>query len=106
MRLDDEKGHSPVSTRLNDGLPKSKISVPNLKERLELQSTKEKNLYTPDPHSSLRVRNMESVETAMNGLSTKKLRNLAFQQRVNFSLNVLANLSSTFRLNLPKNLNR
>ena len=42
MRLDDRKGPSRVSSRLDDGLPTDKQSLPNLKKRLEIQKERER----------------------------------------------------------------
>ena len=45
MGLDDGQGPSRVLSRLNDGLPKDKNSLPSLKERLEIQRERELNKY-------------------------------------------------------------
>ena len=50
MRLDDGQGHSSVLSRLNVGLLKNKKSFPSLKERLEIQTDRELNIDTDDPH--------------------------------------------------------
>ena len=49
MRLDDGKGPSRVSSRLNDRLPTNKKSFPSLRERLKLQKEREMNVDTDDP---------------------------------------------------------
>ena len=49
MRLDDGKGPSRLSSRLNDGLPTNKKCLPSLKEKLELQRERELNVDTDDP---------------------------------------------------------
>ena len=49
MTLDDGKGSSRVSSRLDDGLPTDKQSFPNRKERLEIQKERELNVDTVNP---------------------------------------------------------
>ena len=46
MRLDDGKGPSPVSSRLDDVLPTDKQSFHTLKERLEIQKARKLNVDT------------------------------------------------------------
>ena len=43
------KGPSRVSMRLDDGLPKEKNWFPSLKERLDIQKSRETNIDTDDP---------------------------------------------------------
>ena len=51
MILDDGKGPSRVFLRLDDGLPTDKQSIPNLKERLEIQKERDLNVDTDNPQS-------------------------------------------------------
>ena len=106
MRLDDGQGPSRVLSRLNDGLPKDKKSFPSLKERLEIQRERELNVDTDD-HQFITflkygIRKDCNERSLPKGIGEVKL----FNKKLNCSVVIPANRSSTLMVNLPKDLNQ
>ena len=106
MRLDDGQGPSRVLSRLNDGLPKDKKSFPSLKERLEIQRERELNVDTDDPQFitflKYGIRKDYNEWSLPRGIGEVKL----FNKKLNCSVVIPANRSSTLMVNLPKDLNQ
>ena len=106
MRLDDGQGPSRVSSRLNDGLPKDKKSFPSLKERLEIQRERELNIDTDDPQFitflKYGIRKDYNEWSLPRGIGEVKLYN----KKLNCSIVIPANRSSTLMVNIPKDLNQ
>ena len=105
-RLNDGQGPSRVLSRLNDGLLKDKKSFPSLKERLEIQRNRELNIDTDDPQFitflKYGIRKDCNEWSLPRGIGEVKL----FNKKLNFSLVIPANRSSTLMVNLPKDLNQ
>ena len=106
MRLDDRKGPSRVSSRLNDGLPTNIKSFPSLKEGLELQKKKEMNFDTHDPQFDKFLK--YGIRRDYNEWSLpRSLGNIkAFIKKLYCSITVPANFSSNWIVNLPKGLSQ
>ena len=106
MRLDDGKGLSRVSSRLNDGLPTDKQPFPNLKERLETQKTRDLNVDTRNPQFikflKYGIRRDHNRWYLPGNLGDIKICN----KKLNCSLNNPANFNSTLVLNFPIDLNQ
>ena len=106
MRLDDGQGPSRVLSRLDDGLPKHKKSFPSLKERLEIQRERELNVFTDDPQFitflKYGIRKDCNEWSLPRGNGEVKL----FNKKLNCSVVIPANRSSTLLVNLPKDLNQ
>ena len=106
MRLDDGQGPSRVLSRLNDGLPKDKKSFPSLKERLEIQRERELNVDTDDPQFitflKYGIRKDYNEWSLPRGIGEVKL----FNKKLNCSVVIPANRSSTLMVNIPKDLNQ
>ena len=106
MRLDDGQGPSRVLSRLNDGLPKDKKPFPSLKERLETQRERELNVDTDDPQFitilKYGIRKDCNEWSLPRGIGEVKL----FNKKLNCSVVIPANRSSTLMVNLPKDLNQ
>ena len=106
MRLDDGQGPSRVLARLNDGLPKDKKSFPSLKERLEIQRDRELNINTDDPQFITFLKYgipKDCNEWSLpRGIGEVRL----FNEKMNCSVVIPANRSSTLMVNLPKDLNQ
>ena len=106
MRLDDGQGPSRVSSRLNDGLPKDKKSFPSLKERLEIQRERELNIDNDDPQFitflKYGIRKDCNEWFLPRGIGEIKL----FIKKLNCSVVIPANRSSTLMVNLPQDLNQ
>ena len=106
MRLDDGQGPSLVSSRLDDGLPTDKHSFPNLKERLEIQKERELNVDTDNPQFikflKYGIRKDCNEWSLPRGIGEVKL----FNKKLNCSVVIPANRSSTLMVNLPKDLNQ
>ena len=106
MRLDDGQGPSRVLSRLNGGLPKDKKSFPSLKERLEIQRDWELNIDTDDPQFitflKYGVRKDCNEWSLPRGIGEVRL----FNEKLNCSVVIPANRSSTLMVNLPKDLNQ
>ena len=106
MRLDDGQGPSRVSSRLNDGLPKDKKSFPSLKERLELQRERELNIDNDDPQfiTFLKYGIRKDCNECSLSRSIGEVR--LFNKKLNCSIVIPANRSSTLMVNIPKDLNQ
>ena len=106
MRLDDGQGPSRVLSRLNDGLPKDKKSFPRLKERLEIQRDGELNIDTDDPQfiTFLKYGIRKDCNEWSLPRSIGEVR--LFNKKLNCSIVIPANRSSTLMVNLPKDLNQ
>ena len=106
MRLDDGQGPSRVLSRLNDGLPKDKKSFPSLKERLEIQRDRELKIDTDDPQFitflKYGIRKGCNEWSLPRGIGEVRL----FNKKLNCSIVIPANRSSTLMVNLPKDLNQ
>ena len=106
MRLDDGQGPSRVLSRLNDGLPKDKKSFPSLKERLKIQRERELNVDTDDPQFitflKYGIRKDCNEWSLPRGIGEVKL----FNKKLNCSVVIPANRSSTLMVNLPQDLNQ
>ena len=106
MRLDDGQGPSRVLSRLNDGLPKDKKSFPSLKERLEIQRERELNIDNDDPQFitflKYGIRKDCNEWSLPRSIGEVKL----FNKKLNCSIVIPANRSSTLMVNLPKDLNQ
>ena len=106
MRLDDGQGPSRVLSRLNDGLPKDKKSFPSLKGRLEIQRDRELNIDTDDPQfitfPKYGIRKDCNEWSLPRSIGEVRL----FNKKLNCSIVIPANRSSTLMVNLPKDLNR
>ena len=106
MRLDDGQGPSRVLSRLNDGLPKDKKSFPSLKERLEIQRERELNIDSDDPQFitflKYGIRKDCNEWSLPRGIGEVRL----FNKKLNCSIVIPANRSSTLMVNLPKDLNQ
>ena len=101
MRLDDGQGHSRVLSRLNDGLPKDKKSFPSLKERLEIQRDRELIINTDDPQFITFLKygiRKDCIEWSLPR-SFGEVR--LFNKKVNCSIVIPANRSSTLLVNPP-----
>ena len=105
-RLDDGQGPSRALSRLNDGLPKDKKSFPSLKERLEIQRDRELNIDTDDPQYitflKYGIRKDCDEWSLPRGIGEVKL----FNKKLNCSVVIPANRSSTLMVNLPNDLNQ
>ena len=106
MRLDDGQGPSRVLSRLNDGLPKDKKSFPSLKERLETQRERELNIDNDDPQfiTFLKYGIRKDCNEWSLPRSIGEVR--LFNKKMNCSIVIPANRSSTLMVNLPKDLNQ
>ena len=106
MRLDDGQGSSRVLSRLNDGLPKDKKSFPSLKERLEIQRERELNIDNDDPQfiTFLKYGIRKDCNEWSLPRSIGEVR--LFNEKLNCSIVIPANRSSTLMVNLPKDLNQ
>ena len=106
MRLDDGQGPSRVSSRLNDALPKDKKSFPSLKERLELQRERELNIDNDDPQfiTFLKYGIRKDCNEWSLPRSIGEVR--LFNKKLNCSIIIPANRSSTLMVNIPKDLNQ
>ena len=106
MRLDDGQGPSRVSSRLNDGLPKDKKSFPSLKERLEIQRERELNIDNDDPQfiTFLKYGIRKDCNEWSLPRSIGEVR--LFNKKLNCSIVIPANRSSTLMVNIPKDLNQ
>ena len=106
MRLDDGQGPSRVLSCLNDGLPKDKKSFPSLKERLEIQRDRELNIDTDDPQFitflKYGIRKDCNEGSLPRGIGEVRL----FNEKLNCSVVIPANRSSTLMVNLPNDLNQ
>ena len=106
MRLDDGQGPSGVLSRLNDGLPKDKKPFPSLKERLEIQRERELNIDNDDPHfitfPKYGIRKDCNEWSLLRSIGEVRL----FNKKLNCSIVIPANRSSTLMVNLPKDLNQ
>ena len=106
MRLDDGQGPSRNLSRLIDGLPKDKKSIPSLKERLEIQRDREINIITDDPQFNTflkyGIRKDCNEWSLSRGIGEIRL----FNEKLNCSVVIPANRSSTLMVNLPKDLNQ
>ena len=106
MRLDDGQGPSPVLSRLNDGLPRDKNFFPSLEERLEIQRDRELNIDTDDPQFTTFLKcgfRKDCNEWSLpRGIGEVRL----FNEKLNCSVVIPANRSSTLMMNLPKVLNQ
>ena len=106
MRLDDGQGPSRVLSRLKDGLPKDKKSFPSLKDRLEIQRERELNIDSDDPQFitflKYGIRKDCNEWSLPRGIGEVKL----FNKKLNCSIVIPANRSSTLMVNLPKDLNQ
>ena len=105
MRLDDGQGPSRVLSRLNDGLPKDKKSFPSLKERLEIQRDRELNIDTDDPQFTFLKYGIPkdcNEWFSPRGIGEVKL----FHKKLDCSVVIPANRSSTLMVNLPNDLNQ
>jgi len=106
MRLDDGKGPSRVSSRLDDGLPTEKQSFPNLKERLEMKKERELNVDTDNPQFikflKYGIRRDHNECSLPRSLGEIKILN----KKLNCFLSTPANFSSNLVLNFPKELNQ
>ena len=106
MRLDDGQGPSRVSSRLNDGLPKDKKSFPSLKERLEIQRERELNIDNDDPQfiTFLKYGIRKDCNEWSLARSIGEVR--LFNKKLNCSIVIPANRSSTLMVNIPKDLSQ
>ena len=106
MRLDDEQGPSRVLSRLNDGLPKDKKPFASLKERLEIQRDQEFNIDTDNPQFITFLK--YGIRKDCNGWSLpRRIGEVRlFKEKLNCSVVIPANRSSTLMVNLPKDPNR
>ena len=93
MRLDDGKGPSRVSSRLDDGLPVDKQSFPNLKQRLEIQKERELHVDTDNPQFikflKYGIRRYHNEWYLPRSLGDNKI----FNKKLNGSLKIPANFS-------------
>ena len=105
MRLDDGQAPSRVLSRSNDGLPKDKKFFPSLKEGLEIQRDRELNIDTDDPQFSTffkyGIRKDCNEWSLPRGFGEVRL----FNEKLNCSVVMPANRSSTLMMNLPKGPN-
>ena len=105
MRLDDGKGPSRVSSRLDDGLPTDKQSFPNLKDRLQILE-RELNVDTDNPHFikylKYGIRWHQNEWSLPRNLGDIKI----FNKKLNCSLSIPAKFRSNLVVNLPKDLNQ
>ena len=106
MRHDDGQGPSRVLSRLNDGLPKDKESFPSLKEKLEIQRNRELNIDTVDPQffTFLKYGIRKDCNEWSLPRSIGEVR--LFNEKLNCSIVIPANRSSTLMVNLPKDPNQ
>jgi len=106
MRLDDGKGPSHVSSRFNDGLPKDKKSFPSLNDRLEIQSDRELNIDTDDPQNITFLN--DGIRRDCNEWSLPRSIGAVtlINKKLNCSVVITANRSSSLIVNLPKDLNQ
>ena len=106
MRLDDGQGPSRVLSRLNDGLPKDKKSFPSLKERLEIQRDRELNINTDDPQFITFLKHGIRKDCNEWSLPRSIGEVRLFNKKLNCSIAIPANRSSTLMVNIPKDLNQ
>ena len=106
MRLDVGQGPSRVSSRLNHGLPKDKKSFPSLKERLEIERERELNIDHGDPQfiTFLKYGIRKNCNEWSLPRSIGEVR--LFNKKLNCSIVIPANRSSTLMMNIPKDLNQ
>ena len=106
MRLDDGQGPSRVLSRLNDGLPEDKKSFPCLIERLEIQQERELNIDNEDPQFitflKYGIRKDCNEWSLPRGIGEIRL----FNKKINCSIVIPANPSSTLMVSLPEDLNQ
>ena len=106
MGLDDGQGPSSVSSTLNDGLPKNKNSIPSLKERVEIQRDQELNIDTDDPQCITFLKygiRKDCIESSFpRSIGEVKL----FNKKLNCSVVIRANRSSSILMSLPKEFNQ
>ena len=95
-----------VFSRLNDGLPKDKKVFPSLKERLEVQRERELNIDNDDPQfiTFLKYGIRKDCNEWSLPRSIGEVR--LFNKKLNCSIVIPANRSSTLMVNLPKHLNQ
>ena len=106
IRLDDEQGPSRVLSRLNDGLPKVKKSFPNLKGRLEIQRDRELNIDTDDPQFITFLKNGICKDYNEWSLPRSIGEVRLFNRKLNWSIAIPVNRSSTLTVNILKDLNQ
>ena len=106
MRLNDGQGPSRVLSCLNDGLPKDKKYFPSFKERLEIQRDRELNIDTDDPqfNTFLKYGIREDCNEWFLPRGIGEVRLLI--EKLNCSVVIPANRSSTLMVNLPRDLNQ
>ena len=95
MRLDDGQGPSRVLSRLNDGLPKDKKSFPSLKERLKIQRDRELNINTDDPQFITFLKYGIRKDCNECSLPRRIGEVRLFNKKLNCSIVIPANRSST-----------
>ena len=105
-RLDDRKGPSRITSRLDDGLPTDKQSFPNLRERLEIQKEREMNVDNDNAqfirfpkYGVLRDHNDTYLPRSLGDIKI-------FNKKLKCSINIPANFSSNLVVKLPKDLNQ
>ena len=106
MRLDDGQGPSRVSSRLDDGLPTDKQSLPNLKERLEIQKEREMNTDTDNPQFIKFLKYGVRRDHIDWSLPRSLGDIMIFKKKLNCSVTIPANFNSDLVVNLPKDLNQ
>ena len=105
-RLDDGQGPSRVLSHLNDGLPKNKKSFPSLKERLKIQQDRELNIGTDDPQFITFLKYGFRKDCNEWSLPKGIVEVRLFNKKLNCSVVIPANRSSTIMVNLPNDLNQ
>ena len=106
LGLDDRKGPSRVSSRLNDDLPKDKKSFLCLKGRLESQRDKELNMDTGDPEIITFLKYGVRRDYIESSLPKSVGEFSLFNEKLNCSIKIPANQSFSLIVNLPKDLNQ
>ena len=106
MRLDYRKGPSRVSSRLDDGLPTENQSFLILKERFEIQKGRKLNVDS-EKFQFTKFLNYGIRRDLNERFLPRSHRDIKiFNNKLNCSLNILANFSSNLVVNLPKDLNQ
>ena len=106
MRLDDGQGSSRVFSCLNGGLLKDKKSFPSLKEGLETRRDREIKIATDDPQFiaflKYGIRKNCNEWSLPGGIGEVRL----FNKKLNCSVVIPTNRSSTLMVDPPKDLNQ
>ena len=100
------KGPSCVSMRLDDGLPKEKNWFPSLKERLEIQKSRENNVDTDDPKFIKFLKYGIRKDHNEWFLATPKTGIEIVNKKLNCSIVIPPDNCPAIKVTLPKEMNQ